>query len=448
MEKNQIIKLEITDLSYDAMGVAHTEDGITVFVNNALPGEIVEAQILKIRKNLAFARVQNILVKSPDRIEVTKNQWVQTGLASLAHLSYDAQLAFKQKQVQNLLQKAHMDDVTVKETLPSPQITGYRNKAEVPVRQINGKLEIGFFRKHSHDVVPMEDFFTTDPKIDKILVATRDILRENHVTAYNEKTHQGAIKYLMVRVGHYTGDIMVVLVSTVKNFPQLPKVISEIQQLENVKSVVLNYNPQKTNVILGRKDILLGGNPYITDQIGDQKFMISPQSFFQINSEQTTRLYDLAVKQADLQEDDVVVDAYSGIGTIGLSVAKHVKKVIGVEVVKSAVEDAENNAALNRIENADFALGKAEEMMPKWEEQGLSTDVVFVDPPRKGLTPEFIEATVKTEPKKVVYISCNPATLVRDLQQFKDLGYKFDTIAPVDMFPMTPHIESVTVLNK
>lgn len=448
MEKNQIIKLEITDLSYDAMGVAHTEDGITVFVNNALPGEIVEAQILKIRKNLAFARVQNILVKSPDRIEVTKNQWVQTGLASLAHLSYDAQLAFKQKQVQNLLQKAHMDDVTVKETLPSPQITGYRNKAEVPVRQINGKLEIGFFRKHSHDVVPMEDFFTTDPKIDKILVATRDILRENHVTAYNEKTHQGAIKYLMVRVGHYTGDIMVVLVSTVKNFPQLPKVISEIQQLENVKSVVLNYNPQKTNVILGRKDILLGGNPYITDQIGDQKFMISPQSFFQINSEQTTRLYDLALKQADLQEDDVVVDAYSGIGTIGLSVAKHVKKVIGVEVVKSAVEDAENNAALNRIENADFALGKAEEMMPKWEEQGLSTDVVFVDPPRKGLTPEFIEATVKTEPKKVVYISCNPATLVRDLQQFKDLGYKFDTIAPVDMFPMTPHIESVTVLTK
>lgn len=448
MEKNQIIKLEITDLSYDAMGVAHTEDGITVFVNNALPGEIVEAQILKIRKNLAFARVQNILVKSPDRIEVTKNQWVQTGLASLAHLSYDAQLAFKQKQVQNLLQKAHMDDVTVKETLPSPQITGYRNKAEVPVRQINGKLEIGFFRKHSHDVVPMEDFFTTDPKIDKILVATRDILRENHVTAYNEKTHQGAIKYLMVRVGHYTGDIMVVLVSTVKNFPQLPKVISEIQQLENVKSIVLNYNPQKTNVILGRKDILLGGNPYITDQIGDQKFMISPQSFFQINSEQTTRLYDLAVKQADLQEDDVVVDAYSGIGTIGLSVAKHVKKVIGVEVVKSAVEDAENNAALNRIENADFALGKAEEMMPKWEEQGLSTDVVFVDPPRKGLTPEFIEATVKTEPKKVVYISCNPATLVRDLQQFKDLGYKFDTIAPVDMFPMTPHIESVTVLTK
>lgn len=448
MEKNQIIKLEITDLSYDAMGVAHTEDGITVFVNNALPGEIVEAQILKIRKNLAFARVQNILVKSPDRIEVTKNQWVQTGLASLAHLSYDAQLAFKQKQVQNLLQKAHMDDVTVKETLPSPQITGYRNKAEVPVRQINGKLEIGFFRKHSHDVVPMEDFFTTDPKIDKILVATRDILRENHVTAYNEKTHQGAIKYLMVRVGHYTGDIMVVLVSTVKNFPQLPKVISEIQQLENVKSVVLNYNPQKTNVILGRKDILLGGNPYITDQIGDQKFMISPQSFFQINSEQTTRLYDLAVKQADLQKDDVVVDAYSGIGTIGLSVAKHVKKVIGVEVVKSAVEDAENNAALNRIENADFALGKAEEMMPKWEEQGLSTDVVFVDPPRKGLTPEFIEATVKTEPKKVVYISCNPATLVRDLQQFKDLGYKFDTIAPVDMFPMTPHIESVTVLTK
>ncbi|APT18868.1 RNA methyltransferase [Amylolactobacillus amylotrophicus DSM 20534] len=448
MEKNQIIKLEITDLSYDALGVAHTEDGITVFVNNALPGEVVEAQILKVKKNLAFARVQNILVKSPERIEVKKNQWVQTGLASLAHLSYDAQLKFKQQQVENLLQKAHLTDVTVKETLPSPQITGYRNKAEVPVRQINGKLEIGFFRKHSHDMVPLENFFTTDAKIDQILVATRDILRKNHVSAYNEKSHLGAIKYLMVRVGHYTGEIMVVLVSTVKNFPQLPQVISEIEQLPNVKSVVLNYNPQKTNVILGRKDILLAGNPYITDQIGEQKFMISPQSFFQINSEQTTRLYDLAVRQADLQADDVVIDAYSGIGTIGLSVAQHVKKVIGVEVVKSAVEDSENNAALNQIDNADFALGKAEEMMPKWQEQGLSTDVVFVDPPRKGLTPEFIEATVKTGPKKVVYISCNPATLVRDLQQFQELGYKFDTIAPVDMFPMTPHVETVVLMSR
>ena len=448
LEKNQIIELKITDISYDALGVAHTDDGMTVFVNNALPGEVIEAQILKIRKSMAFARINKIITASPDRIDVKMNQWVQTGLASLAHLNYDAQLKFKQQQVINLLQKAHVEGVKVKETLPSPKITGYRNKAEVPVRNINGKLEIGFFRKHSHDVVPMDNFFTTDPEIDKALIATRDILRANYATAYNEKTHQGAIKYLLVRRGYYTGEVMIVLVSTVKTFPQLPKIISELKELPDVKSVILNYNPQKTNVILGRKDILLAGNPFIVDKIGDKKFMISPQSFFQINSEQTARLYDLAIFQAGLTENDTVIDAYSGIGTIGLSVAEHVKKVIGVEVVKSAVDDATNNAAINKIENARFTLGKAEEIMPKWQESGLQSDVVFVDPPRKGLTTEFIEATVKTNPKKVVYISCNPATLVRDLIQFKELGYDFDTIAPVDMFPMTPHVETVVLMSR
>lgn len=448
MEKNEIIQLEITDLSYEAMGVAHTADGMTVFVNNALPGEIVEAQILKVKKNLAFAKITKIIKASPDRVELQDKHLFQTGLASLAHLSYAAQLQFKQQQVVNLLQKAHLADVTVTETLPSPKITGYRNKAEVPARMINGKFEIGFFRKHSHDVVPMDSFFTTDPKIDETLVAVRDILRDNYITAYNEKAHKGIIKYLLVRRGYYTGEIMVTLIATVKTFPQLPKVIQEISALPDVKSVILNYNPQKTNVILGRKDILLEGNPFIVDKINDLDFMISPQSFFQINSEQTSRLYELAIKQAEITKEDTVVDAYSGIGTIALSVAPYAKKVLGVEVVKSAVDDAKNNAQLNQIENAHFTLGKAEEVMPHWQAEGLQADVVFVDPPRKGLTPEFIEATVKTGPKKIVYISCNPATLVRDLVQFKELGYNFETIAPVDMFPMTPHVESVTVLTK
>lgn len=447
MEKNEIIKLKIIDLSYDAMGVAHHDD-ITVFVSDALPGEEVEARILKVRKNIAFARVEKRLTTSPERVDLKDKQLLQTGLASLGHLNYDAQLKFKQQQVINLLKKAHLDEINVKETLPSQQITGYRNKAEVPARMINKKLEIGFFRKHSHDVVPMEQFFTTDPKIDDTLVAVRDILNDNYISAYDEKKHSGIVKYLMVRRGFYTGEIMVVIVSTQKDFPQLPKVISEISALPEVKSVILNYNPQKTNVILGKKDILLSGNPYIVDKINDLEFMISPQSFFQINSEQTSRLYDLAISQAEIKETDTVVDAYSGIGTIALSVAPYAKKVLGVEVVKSAVEDAKNNAKLNKIENTEFTLGKAEEVMPEWEAEGLQTDVIFVDPPRKGLTKEFIEATVKTNPKKIVYISCNPATLVRDLLDFKEHGYTFDEIAPVDMFPMTPHVESVTVLTK
>lgn len=447
MEKNEIVTLDIIDLSYEAMGVAHLDD-LTIFVSDALPGEKVEAQILKVRKNIAFARVVKRLTTSPDRVDLKEKQLLQTGLASLGHLNYDAQLRFKKQQVVNLLKKAHLDDVEVEDTLPSPETTGYRNKAEVPARMINGQLEIGFFRKHSHDVVPMDQFFTTDKKIDDTLVAVRDILRENYIQAYDEKKHAGIIKYLMVRRGFYTGEIMVVLVSTQKDFPQLPKVIAEISQLPDVTSVILNYNPQKTNVILGKKDILLSGNPYIVDKINDLEFMISPQSFFQINSEQTSRLYKLAIDQAEIKTTDTVVDAYSGIGTIALSVAPYAKKVLGVEVVKSAVEDADNNAKLNHIENTEFSLGKAEEVMPKWAEDGLDTDVVFVDPPRKGLTSEFIQSAVKTQPQKIVYISCNPATLVRDLLEFKDLGYTFDKIAPVDMFPMTPHVESVTVLTR
>lgn len=447
MKKNQIVDLEITDLSYEAMGVAHDE-GLTIFVTNALPGEIVSAKILKVKKNFAFAKIEKIKKESPDRVKIKLNQWVQTGLASLAHIKYDKQLEFKRNQVVNLLKKAHLDDVEVGETLPSPEQTGYRNKAQVPVREINGQLEIGFFRRHSHDLVPLTNFFTTDPEIDRVLVAVRDILRKYRVPVYDEINHKGEVRYLDVRRSKATGEIMVILVCLHKDFPQLLGVAAEISQIHGVSGLILNHNPKKTNVILGKKDYVVFGNDQITDKIGDLKFRISPQSFFQINSLQTPRLYDLAIKKADLKPSDVVIDAYSGIGTIGLSVAKHVKAVRGIEVVRDATKDAKDNAKLNGIDNAKYYLGKAEEVMPRWAKQGLKTDVVFVDPPRKGLTPEFIDATVKTGPEKVVYISCNPATMVRDLQLFQEQGYEFDRIDPVDMFPQTPHVESVTVLEK
>ena len=447
MKKNQTIDLEITDLSYEAMGVAHDE-GLTIFVTNALPGEIVSAKILKVKKNFAFAKIEKIKKESPDRVKIKLNQWVQTGLASLAHIKYDKQLEFKRNQVVNLLKKAHLDDVEVGETLPSPEQTGYRNKAQVPVREIKGQLEIGFFRRHSHDLVPLTNFFTTDPEIDRVLVAVRDILRKYRVPVYDEINHKGEVRYLDVRRSKATGEIMVILVCLHKDFPQLLGVAAEISQIHGVSGLILNHNPKKTNVILGKKDYVVFGNDQITDKIGDLKFRISPQSFFQINSLQTPRLYDLAIKKADLKPSDVVIDAYSGIGTIGLSVAKHVKAVRGIEVVRDAIKDAKDNAKLNGIDNAKYYLGKAEEVMPRWAKQGLKTDVVFVDPPRKGLTPEFIDATVKTGPEKVVYISCNPATMVRDLQLFQEQGYEFDRIDPVDMFPQTPHVEAVTVLTK
>ncbi|BDR60176.1 23S rRNA (uracil(1939)-C(5))-methyltransferase RlmD [Lactobacillus xylocopicola] len=447
MEKNQIIDLEITDLSYEAMGVAHYE-GMTVFVTSALPGETVSAKVLKVKKHFAFAKIEKIIKESPDRVNIKLNEWVQTGLASLAHIKYDKQLEFKRTQVVNLLKKAHLDNVEVGETLASPEETGYRNKAQVPVREVDGQLDIGFFRRHSHDLVPLTNFFTTDPEIDRVLVAVRDVLRQYRVPAYDEIHNKGEVRYLDVRRSKATGEIMVILVCLHKDFRQLPKVAEAIKEIDGVTSLVLNYNPKKTNVILGKVDYLIFGKPQITDQIGDVKFRISPESFFQINSLQTPRLYDLAIKQADLKPTDLVVDAYSGIGTIGLSVAGHVEAVRGIESVRDAVKDANNNAELNDIHNAKYVAGKAEEVMPKWAAQGMKADVIFVDPPRKGLTPEFIEAAVKTSPKKIVYVSCNPATLVRDLQDFQKHGYTFSRIDPVDMFPQTPHVEAVTVLER
>ena len=447
MQKNQIVELEITDLSYEAMGVAHYE-GLTIFVNNALPGEIVKAKILKVKKRFAFAKIEKIIKESPDRVSVKLNQWVQTGLASLAHIKYDKQLEFKRNQVINLLHKAGLDQIKVDETLPSPEEIGYRNKAQVPVRTIKGQLDIGFFRRHSHDLVPLTNFFTTDPEIDRVLVAVRDILRKYRVPAYDEIHNKGEVRYLDVRRSKASGDIMVILVCLHNDFPQLPKVAAEISKIDKVTSIILNHNPKKTNVILGRNDYVVWGENQILDKIGDIKFRISPKSFFQINSLQTPRLYNLAIKKADLKADDVVIDAYSGIGTIGLSVAKHVKVVRGMETISDAVKDANANAKLNGITNAQYVTGKAEEVMPRWAEEGLKTNVIFVDPPRKGLTPEFIDAAAKTKPEKIVYISCNPATQVRDIQLFMEKSYHFNEITPVDMFPQTPHVESVTVLER
>ena len=447
MQKNQIVELEITDLSYEAMGVAHYE-GLTIFVNNALPGEIVKAKILKVKKRFAFAKIEKIIKESPDRVSVKLNQWVQTGLASLAHIKYDKQLEFKRNQVINLLHKAGLDQIKVDETLPSPEEIGYRNKAQVPVRTIKGQLDIGFFRRHSHNLVPLTNFFTTDPEIDRVLVAVRDILRKYRVPAYDEIHNKGEVRYLDVRRSKASGDIMVILVCLHNDFPQLPKVAAEISKIDKVTSIILNHNPKKTNVILGRNDYVVWGENQILDKIGDIKFRISPKSFFQINSLQTPRLYNLAIKKADLKADDVVIDAYSGIGTIGLSVAKHVKVVRGMETISDAVKDANANAKLNGITNAQYVTGKAEEVMPRWAKEGLKTNVIFVDPPRKGLTPEFIDAAAKTKPEKIVYISCNPATQVRDFQLFMEKGYHFNEITPVDMFPQTPHVESVTVLER
>ena len=447
VSKNEKLTVTVEDLTYEGMGVAKV-DGYPLFIAGALPGEKIEAVVVKARKNFAFARALKWFSKSPDRVE---DDAQQDGVTPLGHLKYAAQLKFKQNQIQQLLKKAHLDDqIKVLSTLGMKNPIHYRNKAQVPVRKINGKLEVGFYRKGSHHFVPMKDFTIQDQRIDEILQATLAILNKYDLSAYDEQTQKGLIRHLMVRRGYYSHEAMVATVTNGKSFPHGDKIANEIiESMPDVKSVIQNVNNRNTNVILGNQDIVLAGASTITDTLNGLKFKISAHSFYQVNPQQTEILYNEAIKQAELTGKETVIDAYCGIGTISLNLAKHARKVYGVEIVPEAIADAKENAQLNQIDNVDFEVGNAEEWMAKWESQGINPDVIMVDPPRKGLTNSLIHSAAAMNPKKIVYVSCNPATLVRDIQQFMDEGYHVSQpIQPVDQFPMTQQIESVTLLER
>ena len=447
VSKNEKLTVTVEDLTYEGMGVAKV-DGYPLFIAGTLPGEKIEAVVVKARKNFGFARALKWFSKSPDRVE---DDAQQDGVTPLGHLKYAAQLKFKQNQIQQLLKKAHLDEqIKVLSTLGMKNPIHYRNKAQVPVRKINGQLEVGFYRKGSHHFVPMKDFTIQDQRIDEILQATLTILNRYELSAYDEQTQKGLIRHLMVRRGFYSHEAMVVIVTNGKSFPHEDQIANEIiKSMPDVKSVIQNVNNRNTNVILGDHDIVLAGASTITDTLNGLKFKISAHSFYQVNPQQTEVLYNEAIKQAGLTGNETVIDAYCGIGTISLNLAKHARKVYGVEIVPEAIADAKTNAQLNHIDNVDFEVGNAEEWMGKWESQGINPDVIVVDPPRKGLTNSLIHSAAAMNPKKIVYVSCNPATLVRDIQQFMDEGYHVSQpIQPVDQFPMTQHIESVTLLER
>ena len=447
VSKNEKLTVTVEDLTYEGMGVAKV-DGYPLFIAGTLPGEKIEAVVVKARKNFGFARALKWFSKSPDRVE---DDAQQDGVTPLGHLKYAAQLKFKQNQIQQLLKKAHLDEqIKVLSTLGMKNPIHYRNKAQVPVRKINGQLEVGFYRKGSHHFVPMKDFTIQDQRIDEILQATLTILNRYELSAYDEQTQKGLIRHLMVRRGYYSHEVMVVVVTNGKSFPYGDKIANEIvESMPDVKSVIQNVNNRNTNVILGNQDIVLAGASTITDTLNGLKFKISAHSFYQVNPQQTEVLYNEAIKQAGLTGNETVIDAYCGIGTISLNLAEHARKVYGVEIVPEAIADAKENAQLNHIDNVDFEVGNAEEWMGKWESQGINPDVIVVDPPRKGLTNSLIHSAAAMNPKKIVYVSCNPATLVRDIQQFMDEGYHVSQpIQPVDQFPMTQHIESVTLLER
>lgn len=447
VKKNERYTLDIIDLSYEGMGVAKI-DGYPLFIENALPGERVEVLVVKVGNKFGYGKVEKWLTESPDRQPLKDNRLLRTGIAPLAHLNYEQQLLFKQKQVENVMSKiAKMPEVDILPTIPMENPVGYRNKAQIPVRRMDGRLATGFYKKNSHELVEIEDYYIQDPAIDEAIKRVRDILQRFQVRGYNEAKNEGQIRHIIIRRGHYSHEMMVVLVTRKEKFFKGKEIASIIhEELPEVVSVIQNINEEKTNVILGDKEKVLYGRSYIEDQLLGKTYRISSKSFYQVNTEQTEKLYQTAIEFAALQKEDTVIDAYSGIGTIGLSLADKVKEVYGMELVPEAIEDAQFNALTNKIENAHYEVGKAETVMKKWQDKGVKPSVIVVDPPRKGLDARFIASAIDMAPAKLVYISCNPATFARDAKLFTESGYEVKKVQPVDLFPQTHHVELVALL--
>ena len=449
MKKNDRIEVQIDDLTYEGMGVAKV-DGFPLFIENALPGEKVVAHVLKLGKKFGYAKVVEWLSTSPDRIPLVDPNGTRVGTMPLQHMKYEAQLAFKQKQVKHVMNTiAKMPELEVRPTIGMEHPFGYRNKAQIPVRMVDGLLTTGFFKKNSHDLVPIEDFHIQDPEIDRIILAVRDILRKFAIEAYDEEKHQGDLRHIIVRRGLRTSQVMIILVTRTEKFIQKEAVVEQItQQLPEVVSIVQNIQPHQSNVIMGSQKKVLFGEDAFQEALMEFTFTISSRSFFQVNTIQTEVLYHEAIQAAGLTGDETVVDAYCGIGTMSLAFAKRAKKVYAMEIVPDAIQMAKENARNNQIDNVTFEVGAAEKVMPTWVDSGLQPDVIVVDPPRKGLDGAFIDAAVKTKARKIVYVSCNPATLARDLALFQEKGYQALYAQPVDMFPMTTAIETVVLLSK
>lgn len=449
VEKNKSYETEVLDLTYEGMGVVKI-DNYPLFIEGVLTGEKIRFKVIKTNKNFGYGRLEEILTASPDRVEVEDKVYSNTGTMPLQHMTYEAQLQFKREQVINNLQRtAQITDIPVYETLGMEEPYGYRNKAQVPVQMIDGVLETGTYRQRSHDLIPLEDFKIQDPEIDRAIVVVRNILRKYEIEAYDEVKLTGLIRHLVIRRGYYTGELMVVLVTNASDLPHQKEITEEIvESLPEIVSVVQNINEKNTNVILGRRSRVLYGEDKYRDELLGFTFEISHQSFYQVNPLQTEKLYETAVDYAGLSPDDVVVDAYCGIGTITLALSRHAKQVYGIEVVEDAVRNAERNAEINQVDNVEFFTGASEKILTQWAEEGHRVDVLVVDPPRKGLDQDFIDASLVMAPERIVYVSCNPATLARDIKYYTENGYRAVKVQPVDMFPQTLHIETVTLLVK
>lgn len=445
--KGNIYTIDILRLGSSGEGVGRYEN-FTVFVRGALPGETVQAKVDVVKKQYATAILQDIVTSSPQRVEPQCPVYAQCGGCQLQHMSYDGELLEKQGQVRDALERiGHLTGIDVLPTLGAATPWEYRNKMQFPVAAAKGKAVVGCYAAGSHRVIDVASCAIQKAGNNDILRIVRQWMNDYHVPAYNEQTHTGIIRHVMGRVGVWTGELMVCLVTAQVDVPHTAELIGMLrEELPKLTSVVQNINTRRTNVILGPETKVLYGTPTIHDSIGPLTFNISAQSFFQVNSEQAQRLYEKALEFADLQGDETVADVYCGTGTITLFLAQKAKKVYGIEIVAPAIRDAVKNAADNGVTNADFILGDAVEKLPELIESGVRPDVIVLDPPRAGCGEPVLAAIAQSQPKRVVYVSCNPATLARDLAYLNDHGYQPVKVQPVDMFPRTHHVETVVLL--
>ena len=447
ISKNEEYEVEIIDNGYNGEGIAKI-DGFTVFVPNAIKGELVKILIVKVLSSHAFGKILEIEKKSKFRQEIDCATYKRCGGCDLRHIKYEQTLKMKQNAVQALVNKTLKNKIEVKETLGMENPFFYRNKAQYPVGvNKDRKPIIGVFANRTHEVIPIKNCLIQNPKSEAIAKFILEFIKEKNISIYNEKTGRGLFRHIVIKVGIKTNEIMCIFVINGKKFPYEDELVEKLKQnYPEIKTIVKNINMKNTNVILGQENINLYGNGYIEDVLGEYKFKISPLSFYQVNPKQAEKLYNLGIEMAKVSKEDTVFDLYCGIGTISLFIAKYAKKVYGVEIVEQAIKDAKQNAKINNIENVQFIAGDTkivlEDLIYK---KGIIADIVIFDPPRKGLDNNSINNILKIKPKKIVYISCNPATLIRDLALFEKL-YEVKTIIPVDMFPFTKHVECVTVL--
>ena len=464
MQKNELVKVKIEDIGVGGEGIGKV-DGYTLFIKDTIIGDVVEAKVMKAKKNYGYARLMNVLTPSEDRVEkVVCPMARKCGGCQIQEMKYPAQLAFKESKVRGNLERIGEVPGELLDQIMHPvvgmdeegmQPFRYRNKAQFPIgTDKDGRVTAGFYAGRTHSIIGNTDCVLGVEVNEEILNCILDFMEEFEIPAYDEVKHKGLVRHVLLRYGFKTDEIMVCLVINGKTIPHCHDLVGRLRQIPGMTSITLSSNTAKTNVIMGDTIRLLWGQEFITDYIGEIKYQISPLSFYQVNPVQTEKLYGLALDYAGLTGNETVWDLYCGIGTISLFLAKKAKQVYGVEIIPQAIDDAKNNAKINNITNAEFYVGKAEEVLPEYYKEYEKThngetahaDVIVVDPPRKGCEESLLQTIVDMQPEKVVYVSCDSATLARDVKFLRAKGYELKDVTPVDQFPHTVHVETVCQL--